>query len=56
MQQTGQDAETAKLLIEEAKKSAPTGYKSEKAIADEKAAAERAEKAKADAEKAKKKR
>jgi len=56
MQPTGQDAETAKLLIEEAKKSAPTGYKSEKAIADEKAAAERAEKAKADAEKAKKKR
>lgn len=50
-----QDVEAAKQLIEAAKQSAPTGFKSEKAIADEKAAAERAEKQKADAQKAKKK-
>src|SRR6266516_3559702 len=56
MQPSGPDAEAAKQLIEAAKQAAPTGFKSEKAIAEEKAAAERAEKAKADAEKAKKKR
>ena len=54
MQPAGQDAEAAKQLIEAAKQAAPTGYKSEKAIAEEKAAAEKAEKAKADAEKKKK--
>jgi tetratricopeptide (TPR) repeat protein len=53
LQPTGPDAEAAKQLIEAAKQSAPTGFKSEKAIADEKAAAEA--KAKADAAKAKKK-
>ena len=53
MQPTGPDAEAAKQLIEAAKQAAPTGYKSEKAIAEEKAAAEA--KAKADAAKAKKK-
>src|SRR5262245_6911987 len=53
MQPTGPDAEAAKQLIEAAKQSAPTGFKSEKAIAEEKAAAEA--KAKADAAKAKKK-
>ena len=56
MQPTGQEADAAKQLLEAAKQAAPTGYKSEKAVAEEKAAAERAEKAKADAEKAKKKR
>jgi hypothetical protein len=40
-------------LLEAAKASAPTGYKSDKAIAEEKAAADA--KAKADAAKAKKK-
>jgi tetratricopeptide (TPR) repeat protein len=55
LQPTGPDAEAAKQLIEAAKQSAPTGFKSEKAVADEKAAAERAEKQKADAQKAKKK-
>jgi tetratricopeptide (TPR) repeat protein len=53
MQPTGPDAEAAKQLIEAAKQSAPTGFKSERAIADEKAAAEA--KAKAEAQKAKKK-
>jgi tetratricopeptide (TPR) repeat protein len=53
MQPTGPDAEAAKQLIEAAKASVPTGFKSEKAIAEEKAAAEA--KAKADAAKAKKK-
>jgi tetratricopeptide (TPR) repeat protein len=53
MQPTGPDADAAKQLIEAAKQAAPTGYKSEKAIAEEKAAAEA--KAKADAAKAKKK-
>jgi tetratricopeptide (TPR) repeat protein len=53
MQPTGPDAEAAKQLIEAAKQSAPTGFKSDKAIADEKAAAEA--KAKAEAQKAKKK-
>jgi tetratricopeptide (TPR) repeat protein len=53
MQPTGPDADAAKQLIEAAKQSAPTGFKSEKAIAEEKAAAEA--KAKADAAKAKKK-
>jgi tetratricopeptide (TPR) repeat protein len=53
MQPTGPDADAAKSLIEAARQSAPTGFKSEKAIADEKAAAEA--KAKADAAKAKKK-
>ena len=53
LQPTGPDAEAAKQLIEAAKASAPTGFKSEKAIAEEKAAAEA--KAKADAAKAKKK-
>jgi len=53
MQPTGPDAEAAKQLIEAAKASAPTGFKSDKAIAEEKAAAEA--KAKADAAKAKKK-
>jgi tetratricopeptide (TPR) repeat protein len=53
LQPTGQDAEAAKQLIEAAKASAPTGFKSDKAIAEEKAAAEA--KAKADAAKAKKK-
>src|SRR5262249_3877537 len=37
MQPSGPDAEAAKQLIEAAKQSAPTGYKSEKAIAEEKA-------------------
>ena len=50
------DVAAAEQLIEAAKQSAPTGFKSEKAIADEKAKAERDAKAKADAEKAKKKR
>ena len=53
LQPTGQDAEAAKQLIEAAKASAPTGFKSDKAIAEEKAA--EAAKAKADAAKAKKK-
>jgi tetratricopeptide (TPR) repeat protein len=53
LQPTGPDAEAAKQLIEAAKQSAPTGFKSEKALAEEKAAAEA--KAKADAAKAKKK-
>ena len=53
LQPTGPDADAAKSLLEAAKASAPTGYKSEKAIAEEKAAAEA--KAKADAAKAKKK-
>jgi len=53
MQPTGPDADAAKQLIEAAKAAAPTGYKSDKAIADEKAAAEA--KAKAEASKAKKK-
>jgi len=53
LQPTGQDAEAAKQLIEAAKAAAPTGYKSDKAIAEEKAAADA--KAKADAAKAKKK-
>jgi tetratricopeptide (TPR) repeat protein len=53
MQPTGPDADAAKQLIEAAKASVPTGFKSEKAIAEEKAAAEA--KAKADAAKAKKK-
>ncbi|PYS43432.1 MAG: hypothetical protein DMG14_01000, partial [Acidobacteria bacterium] len=47
------DLEASKQLIDAAKQSAPTGFKSEKAIAEEKAAAEA--KAKADAAKAKKK-
>ena len=51
--QVAADMEAAKQLIDAAKASAPTGFKSEKAIADEKAAAEA--KAKADAAKAKKK-
>jgi tetratricopeptide (TPR) repeat protein len=55
MAPTDPNAEAAKQLIEAAKQAAPTGFKSEKAIADEKAAAERAEKQKADAQKAKKK-
>src|SRR5437660_1356692 len=55
MQPTGPDAEAAKQLIEAAKAAAPTSYKSEKAIAEEKAAQEKAEKQKAAAEKAKKK-
>jgi tetratricopeptide (TPR) repeat protein len=55
MQPTGPDAEAAKQLIEAAKASAPTGFKSEKAIAEEKAAKEKAEKQKAAGEKAKKK-
>jgi tetratricopeptide (TPR) repeat protein len=53
LQPTGPDAEAAKQLLEAAKASAPTGYKSDKAIAEEKAAADA--KAKADAAKAKKK-
>jgi tetratricopeptide (TPR) repeat protein len=53
LQPTGQDADAAKALLEAAKASAPTGYKSDKAIAEEKAA--EAAKAKADAAKAKKK-
>jgi len=53
LQPTGPDAEAAKQLLEAAKASAPTFYKSEKAIAEEKAA--EAAKAKADAAKAKKK-
>jgi len=53
MQPTGPDADAAKQLIEAAKASAPTGFKSEKAIEEEKRAAEA--KAKADAAKAKKK-
>ena len=53
LQPTGPDAEAAKQLIDAAKASAPTGFKSDKAIAEEKAAAEA--KAKAAAAKAKKK-
>jgi tetratricopeptide (TPR) repeat protein len=53
LQPTGPDADAAKQLIEAAKAAAPTGYKSEKAIAEEKAAEEA--KAKAAAAKAKKK-
>jgi tetratricopeptide (TPR) repeat protein len=49
------DVEASKQLIEAAKAAAPTGFKSEKAIAEEKAAQEKAEKQKANAEKAKKK-
>src|SRR5438128_401649 len=49
------DVEAAKQLIEAAKASAPTGFKSEKAIAEEKAAQEKAEKQNAAAENAKKK-
>lgn len=56
MQPTGQDAEAAKQLIEAAKATAPTGFKSEKAIAEEKAKAEKAEREKAEKEKSKKKR
>src|SRR5215467_7207104 len=55
MQPTGPDADAAKQLIEAAKQAAPTGFKSEKAIAEEKAAQEKAEKQKAQQEKAKKK-
>ncbi|MBI2149041.1 MAG: tetratricopeptide repeat protein [Acidobacteria bacterium] len=55
MAPTDPNAEAAKQLIEAAKQAAPTGFKSEKAIAEEKAAAERAAKQKADAQKAKKK-
>jgi tetratricopeptide (TPR) repeat protein len=51
--QMAPDVEAAKQLIEAAKQQAPTGFKSDKAIANEKAAAEA--KAKADAAKAKKK-
>ena len=50
-----QDVEASKQLIEAAKAAAPTGFKSEKAIAEEKAAQEKAEKQKAAQEKAKKK-
>jgi tetratricopeptide (TPR) repeat protein len=50
LQPTGPDAEAAKQLISAAQASAPTGFKSDKAIAEEQAA-----KAKADAAKAKKK-
>ncbi len=53
LQPTGQDAEAAKQLLDAAKAAAPTGYKSDKAIAEEKAAEEA--KAKAAAAKAKKK-
>lgn len=56
IQPTGPDAEAAKQLIEAAKQQAPTGFKSEKAIAEEKAAAEKAEREKAEKEKQKKKR
>ena len=56
MAPTDPNVEGAKALIEAAKRSAPTAYKSEKAIAEEaaaaKAAAEKEAKAKADAEKA----
>jgi len=51
--QTTADIEAAKQLIDAAKASAPTGFKSDKAIAEEKAQADA--KAKADAAKAKKK-
>jgi len=53
LQPTGPDADAAKQLLEAAKQAAPTGFKSDKAVAEEKAAAEA--KAKADAAKAKKK-
>jgi tetratricopeptide (TPR) repeat protein len=53
LQPTGPDAEAAKQLIAAAQASAPTGYKSDKAIEEEKKVAEA--KAKADAAKAKKK-
>src|SRR5438477_3299693 len=49
------DVEASKQLIEAAKAAAPTAYKSEKAIAEEKAAQEKAEKQKAQQEKQKKK-
>jgi len=48
LQPTGPDAEAAKQLIEAAQQAAPTAYKSDKAIAEEKAAAEKAEKAAAE--------
>jgi len=51
--QLAADIEAAKQLMDAAKQAAPTGFKSEKAIAEEKAKAEA--KAKADAAKAKKK-
>jgi tetratricopeptide (TPR) repeat protein len=44
MQPTGPDAEAAKQLIDAAKASAPTSFKSEKAIEEEKRAAEKAQK------------
>lgn len=53
LQPTGPDAEAAKQLIAAAQAAAPTGYKSDKAIEEEKKAADA--KAKADAAKAKKK-
>jgi tetratricopeptide (TPR) repeat protein len=53
LQPTGPDAEAAKQLIAAAQAAAPTSYKSDKAIEEEKKAAEA--KAKADAAKAKKK-
>jgi tetratricopeptide (TPR) repeat protein len=53
LQPTGPDADAAKQLIAAAQAAAPTGYKSDKAIEDEKKAADA--KAKADAAKAKKK-
>src|SRR5437899_7908742 len=49
------DVEASKQLIEAAKATAPTAYKSEKAVAEEKAAQEKAEKQKAAQDKAKKK-
>jgi tetratricopeptide (TPR) repeat protein len=49
------DVEASKQLIDAAKAATPTAYKSEKAIAEEKAAQEKAEKQKAAQDKAKKK-
>lgn len=56
MQPAGPDAEAAKQLIEAAKATAPTGFKSEKAIAEERAKAEKAAKEAEEKAKAKKKR
>jgi tetratricopeptide (TPR) repeat protein len=56
MQPTGPDADAAKQLIEAAKAQVPTGFKSEKAVEDERKAAEKAERDRLEKEKQKKKR
>ena len=52
LQPTGPDADAAKALIEAAKASTPTGFKSERQLQQEKEAAEKAEREKAAKEKA----